>query len=129
MKLDSVKAWLGLPALVVGSLLALGTFAGWFGFGVRTPASDFSRLERVQAEYHRAADSLHETTADVVGHLYDESEKASGLTETLIVRFCLRDSYEELVLQRLIQTCKELGIHREAGDRGVRSAVGSDSIN
>lgn len=123
MKFDRVRPWLGLPALVVGCVLALGTVAGWFGFGVRTPASDFSRLERLQSEYKTHADSVHEATTDVLFHMEEARTVEKGMTEALLVRVCLRDDYEELVLQRLIETCRELGVDRVRGSQGVRAAT------
>ena len=127
--MDKVKHWLGLPALILGALLALGTFLGWFGFSIRTPKHDVSRLESLAVEYHDAADSIHGTQEDLMYHLFEEKDKQTQMTETLLMRFCLRDSYEELVMQRLLNTCQDLGIHRSPDDVGVRAELADTTQN
>jgi hypothetical protein len=43
--------------------------------------------------------------------------------EAVVIRSCLRDEYEELVLQRLLPTCRQLGVQREPGSRGARDST------
>lgn len=132
--MNKLKEWLGLPGLVLGAIVAVGTFLGWFGFTMITPnatltghVSEYASFKEEAEQKHDEIESFSEIIHDDVHaareELDDKLQTQQVMVEALVIRSCLRDDYEELVLQRLIPLCAELGIERVPGQPGARSVT------
>lgn len=122
--------WLALPAMVVAAVGAFGVAMGWFGFRVTGPSDDLAGHVRAEEEWHTdaarvhaALDSVADTVHADVHEIENELTVQRALMEAVVIRSCLRDTYDELVLQRLLATCLQLGVQRQPGSRGARDST------
>jgi hypothetical protein len=121
---------LAVPAALVAALGAVGVAMGWFGFEVTGPPETMDAHVAEERAWHEGAESVHaelETVADTVHadlhSIEGQLQSQQVLMEAVVIRSCLRDEYEELVLQRLLPTCRQLGVQREPGSRGARDST------
>lgn len=121
---NNLKQWLGIPAIIVGTILSIGTIMGWFGFKVATPTDTLQnhiveeeQFESEVAGVHASYDSIHSIQQVTMDEKYDtlhtELHEQKTLAEALILRVCIQDSYHDLQLQRLVGKCRDLGVVRE----------------
>jgi len=126
---DGIKFWMGMPALIIGVVLSTGTVLGWFGFKVATPEDTLQNHVGQEIMWHSNAESEHEIIRGQSQELHTDVHQQRQFMEALVIRSCLRDNYEELVLQRLLQICLELGINRVPGS-GLREITDSiENVN
>lgn len=120
MSLEKITLWLGIPGLIVGAALALGTLFGVFGFQIKTPEQSLQEHVAEFVNFRTDADSFHNIEQKTVR---EELKHVEGLAILPIRRSCVRDSYDELAVQGFLPYCQELGINRRPNDRGTREAA------
>lgn len=129
MKVDLkefIAKWWGVPAALVAGFASIGAIITFFGFSLKTPASNVAEVVDLlgvhtveERSYHEAQkmeaqnqqtrfDSLMKAVAMVSEH----QQHLEALQEKALRGECLENSVEQLQLQGLILECRRLGIDR-----------------
>ena len=115
--------WLKVPSAIVAALAALMVIASSMGIGVELPGDKISAIEQHQMVQDAAimahddrfeAEALAADSAEAVKDF--SRQQRTQLIEKLVVGECLESTFEKLGQQQLIETCRELGVARSAGD-------------
>jgi len=123
---EQVGKWWALPAIIVGGFSSIGMIITFFGFSLRTPASNIVDVtdklgvhiveERVYHDAQKVTDMKHEAQFDSlmksINTLVQHQRHMEDLQEKVLRGECLENSRDQLVLQGLIQECRRLGIER-----------------
>lgn len=111
MTTERLKYWLGIPAAVVGALLAI--------YGAFTFVDDIVKTPERLHQHQVASDTTHKALLATLQVLQDESRagrrevRAVGRRVNGIVRGeCIENSKRDLEKQGLIPTCDSLGVRR-----------------
>lgn len=79
------------------------------GFGIQTPSQNLSEFKTIHSVEHKEIDS---TIVNINVHMNEQMR----LTEALVAGQCLESNYIKLARQRILDTCKDLGIERKSND-------------
>lgn len=93
------------PGAVVGAFVGLAVIASSFGFGIRTPGEVMDTYVEDHTVEHEV---INDTLSEIDSHL----EVQQTLLEAIVIGDCVDRTREQLELQRLIPTCKALGIDK-----------------
>ena len=111
-QLETVKAWLSLPTIVVSCLVALGVLIAAFGFRVQSPAKQVELITTQINQHIMDEQSFHVNQTNKLDSTTSHTEHVETLIESLLRGECLENPRENLVRQGLIKKCQELGINR-----------------
>lgn len=94
------------PGAIVGGVVGLAVIMSSFGFGIETPGEVMTDFKSEHAVEHVAIDTA---LLEIDQHL----EVQQTLLEAIVIGDCVDRTKEQLELQRLIPTCKSLGIEKD----------------
>lgn len=101
----TVKEWIGLPALIVAAILAIGAILSWLGVDLTTAPLKLQRHIVAESTYHASREPK-------ITELDRHAEANERLLEALVRGECLENPYADLARQGLIRTCDSLGVRR-----------------
>ena len=101
----AILAYLKLPAIAVGGVGGLVLIATAFGFSVTSPGA---AMEDFKVDHNVTHEVIDTALVDIDQHM----EVQQTLLEAIVIGDCVDRTKEQLELQRLIPTCKALGIEK-----------------
>lgn len=104
MTTERLKYWLGIPAAVVGALLAIYGAFTFVDEIVRTP-------ERLDTHIVRAR-VIHDSTWKATNEIHKHAEDQEKLLEGIVRGECIENPKANLARQGLLAKCRDLGINR-----------------